>query len=364
MSILKKYAKLLIHYCLELQRGERLFIRTTMLAEPLLREVYREAIMLGAIVEYDAAFRERGRILFIEGTDHQLEYVSPAYKQAMEKFDAYLFIRAPYNLREEQNVDADKVKTRQNAHKDVMDTYFRRTADRSLKRNLCQYPTLASAQEAGMSLEEYEAFVFTACNLYDEDPAESWQQVRANQQRIVDHLNGCSFVEYKAEGVDISFSTKGRTWINSDGKTNMPSGEVFTAPVDDSVNGVIHFSFPAIYMGHEVEGVTLWVKDGYVEKWEAKKGEEFLSKMLDTPGARRFGEAAIGTNYNIQQITKNILFDEKIGGSIHMAIGQAYPQCGGINKSTVHWDMITDMKNGGAIFADGEKIYEDGSFIF
>jgi aminopeptidase len=215
-----------------------------------------------------------------------------------------------------------------------------------------------------MSLEEYQHFIYKACNLYEDDPTQAWLNRRKDQQKIVDLLNQKDKVQYKGEGIDITFSTKERVWINSDGQTNMPSGEVYTCPVEDSVNGVVHFSLPAIYMGHEVEGVTLWVKDGYVQKWEAKRGQQFMDQLLQTPGARRFGEAAIGTNYNIDQFTKNILFDEKIGGTIHMALGQSYLQTGGKNQSAIHWDMIGDMMNGGQIFADDELIYENGKFIF
>jgi aminopeptidase len=177
-------------------------------------------------------------------------------------------------------------------------------------------------------------------------------------------LNSREQVHYKGKGIDIQFNTKGRTWINSDGQTNMPSGEVYTSPVEDSVNGVINFSYPAVYMGHEVEDVTLWVENGEIQKWEAKRGQEFLNHIFALPGTRRFGEAAIGTNYDINKFTKNILFDEKIGGTVHMAIGQSYLQAGGKNQSSVHWDMIAGMKDGGQIFADGEKIYENGQFIF
>lgn len=362
-SILEKYADLLVHYCVEIQPGDKLYVRTSFLAEPLVREVYRSAVRAGAIVTTEFEFRGQNRILLEEAGEEQLKHQPLLYKTAMETYDAYLYIRAPYNLREGQSTDASKSKIRQEALKGISKTYFERTATRDLKRNLCQYPTQASAQEAGMSLEEYEKFIFGACKLYDEDPIASWKQVSQSQQRIVDVLNAAKFVEYKGEGIDISFSTEGRIWMNSDGQTNMPSGEVYTSPVEDSVNGVVHFTYPAIYMGHEVEGVTLWVKDGYVEKWEAKRGQEVLDKVFQIEGTRRFGEAAIGTNYDINRFTKNILFDEKIGGTIHMAIGQSYLQTGGKNQSSVHWDMIGAMTNGGSIYADGQKIYENGQFL-
>ena len=361
--MLAKYAQLLVNYCVEIKEGDRLFVSSTTLAEPLVREIYREALKAGAIVEVSLSFREQGNILMKEGSGEQLRHVPLTYKTAMHGFDAYLNIMAPFNLREGQEIDKDKSRVRKEALAPVSKMYFERTATRSLKRNLCQYPTLANAQEAGMSFEDYERFVFNACRLYEKKPAAAWLEVRRSQQHIVDILNKKETVRYRGNGIDITFSTKGRTWINSDGQTNMPSGEVYTSPVEDSVNGTIHYTYPVIYGGHAVEGITLWVKDGYIEKWEARQGKEMLDNVFQLPGARRFGEAAIGTNYKIDRFTKNILFDEKIGGTVHMAIGQSYLQAGGKNQSSIHWDMIADMKNGGEVFADGEKIYDSGKFI-
>ena len=214
-----------------------------------------------------------------------------------------------------------------------------------------------------MSLEEYEQFIFNACKLYEDDPKAAWLKVRERQQAVVDYLNKAEHVQYKNGKTDISFSVAGRTWINSDGRTNMPSGEVFSGPVEDSVNGTVYFNYPSIFMGTEVRGITLEVENGKVKKWSAEQGEEVLDKVFEIDGARFFGEVAIGTNYSIQQPTKNILFDEKIGGTIHMAVGQSYKQTGGKNMSAIHWDMITDMKNGGEIFVDGELAYKDGKFL-
>ncbi len=362
--ILKKYAHLLINYCVSLKPGEKVLIKSTTLAEPLVREVYRAALQAGGHAEIQLSVREQDRILIDAANDKQLKHISPLYQLAMESYDAYVFIRAPYNLRELASADVEKQKVRKEAHKDIMKTYFKRTATREMKRTLCQYPTIANAQEAGMSLEEYEHFVFSACNLFHKDPISEWLGVRKYQQKIVDLLNQRENIRYRNPNFDIKFSTKGRTWINSDGQTNMPSGEVYTSPVENSVNGTVHFSLPAIHGGVEVEDVTLWVKEGEIQKWEAKKGQKYLDKVFQIPGARRFGEAAIGTNGNIQRVTNNILFDEKMGGTIHMAIGQSYLQAGGKNQSSIHWDMITDMKNGGKIFADDELIYNNGKFLF
>ncbi len=362
MKIIEKYADLLINYCVEAQPGERIFVASTFLAEPLLREVYRAGLRSGASLEFDLDFRGKSNIFFAEAAGEQLAYLPTLKKKAFDEFDGYLFIRAPYNLRESQNWDSDKTKIRQQATAPLMEQYFKRTATRDLKRNLCQYPTQAAAQEAGMSLEDYEHFVFNACRLYDVDPKASWLEVRRSQQEAVDLLNSCNSVRYVGDRTDIEFSTKGRIWMNSDGQTNMPSGEVYTSPVEDSVNGHIYFPY-AFHGGTELTDIFLEVKGGLIEKWDATTNKDYLDKIFDIDGARRFGEAAIGTNYQINRFTKNILFDEKIGGTIHMAVGQSYLQTGGKNKSSVHWDMIKPMQQSGAIYADGRLIYENGQFL-
>lgn len=363
-DLTSRYASLLVQYCLAVRPGDRVFIASTTLGEPLVREVYREAYAAGAaMVEYDLAFRERERIYMQSASEDALKTPPLLQAIAMESFDCYLNIRAPFNLRDNSGATPERAQTRTETLAPLNRNYFERTADRRLRRNLCQWPTDAAAQEAGMSLSDYEQFVFNACKLLHDDPRAAWLDVRARQQHIVDHLNKCTTMRYVNDETDLSFDTAGRTWLNSDGQTNMPSGEVYTSPVENSVQGMVHFSYPCIYQGNEVEGVTLWVKDGLIEKWVAQRGQEFLDYIFSLPGTRRFGEAAIGTNYDIQRMTKNILFDEKIGGTIHLAIGQSYLQAGGKNESPVHWDMITDMTKGGEIWADGERIYRDGKFL-
>jgi len=361
----KKYADLLTNYSLEIQPGERLLVRTTVQAEPLIKELYRAVYKAGGHMEVMLEIEGRQRIFMEEANGAQLDYVSPFLDYALRNFEAYLVIKAPYNLASGRGFPSEKVKQAKKAKQPLMKVYSERTATRDLKRSLCVFPCNALAQMAGMSLVDYTDFVFKACKLDAENPREAWLEVRKNQQHIVDHLNSKNSVRYVNElGTDIRFSTEGRTWINSDGQTNMPSGEVYTSPVEDSVNGVIHFNFPSVYMGTEVRDVRLEVKEGEVVNWSAKNGQEVLDQVFKIPGANRFGEAAIGTNYGIQKITKNILFDEKMGGTVHMAIGQSYLQAGGKNTSSVHWDMISEMRNGGEIFADDELIYKDGKFIF
>lgn len=362
-TIEQKYAELLLNYCLAMKEGESLFITTTFEGQPLLKEVYKLAVEIGVKVEVSIEFPGKQEIFMKHAKENLLDEIPAFSSVAFRDFDAFLNIRAPYNLRETSGLDPKRSARRQKAMKPINDLYFRRTADGSMRRNLCEYPTQASAQNSGMSLDDFRRFVFDACRLYDEDPADSWLQVRKDQQRIVDHLNGVSEVHYIGPDIDIKFGVRDRIWINSDGRANMPSGEVFSAPIEDDVNGYVKFSYPAIFRGEEVENIELWVEKGEIVKWNASRGKDFLDQVFKISGARRFGEVAIGTNYRIQRMTRNILFDEKIGGTIHMAIGQSYLQNGGKNNSSIHWDMITDMTRDSEILTDGEIIYRNGKFL-
>jgi aminopeptidase len=364
-AVWEKYAKLLVNYCLAVKKNDKVYISSSYLAENLLREVAKEIYIAGGIPVFNIELQGVSELALQYGEEHQLSWVNPMKKYVMENFDCYLNIRAPFEKGDDEHepADAEKFKIHLHAQQEINKIYFERIGNGSMRRCLCQYPTQAGADDARMTLEEYEKFVFQSCYLFDEDPVAKWLEVRKTQQVYVDYLNKVDKVEYKGPNIDISFSVKGRTWINSDGRANMPSGEVFSAPVEDSVNGKVYFSYPTIYMGKDVVGVTLEVKDGDVILWGAEQGSDVLDKVFAIEGARKWGEVAVGTNFNIQRTTRNILFDEKIGGSIHMAVGQSYKQCGGKNESTVHWDMITDMKNGGQIIADGVKIYENGKFL-
>lgn len=357
-----KYAQLLTNYCLEVRPGDRVMLRSSYLAEKLLVELSKEIAKAGGVPVVDIEIQDFDNAWIKEAGLEQLTWVNPMKKYWNENFDCFLYIRAPFDHRDKIEVPIEKRNTHNEAYKEIRQTYMRRTGDRSMRRSLCQFPTTFSASEAGMTLEQYEKFVFDACNLFDENPVESWRAFGRNQQKVVDFLNSKTNMRYVGPNCDLTFSTEGRIWINSDGKTNMPSGEVYTAPVDNSMNGWIKYTLPSLYMGETVNEIELEIKDGYVVKWNSKDNIEFLNKIFDIPGARRFGEAAIGTNYKIQEITRNILFDEKIGGTIHLAIGDAYKQCNGVNESTVHWDMITDMKKG-EIYADDELCYKNGHFI-
>lgn len=362
VTILRKYAQLIVHYSLYLKKGEKVFINTTTLAEPLLKYLHEEITKVGAHANYFIAFEGQETSFLENASNDQLAYTDPFKLKAMQEYDAYLGIAAPYNLFETDHISNNKLKIYKAAGHPINKVYNDRLGV-NFKRTSCLYPNQAHADLAEMSLEEYEQFVFNAMHLFDENPEAEWNKLSVFQQRIVDILNTKKHFQYKSPDIDIQFSTEGRIWENSDGKNNMPSGEVFTSPIEESVNGHIRFSYPAYYQGKTVEDVQLVVKNGKVVGYSAKSGQDYLDEIFAIDGARYFGEVAIATNKQIQRHTKNILFDEKIGGTIHMAIGQSYYKCGGKNTSTVHWDMIANMKKGGEIIADGEVIYRNGEFI-
>lgn len=361
-----KYARLLATYSLSLQAGQRVLIETTTLAEPLVRALYREVLRLGAIPFCNFSIEGQAEIWNeFAHTEAQWASINPLYALAVREFDAYLYIRAPYpSAPNAARPAAELVKAAQAALAPHKDVYNQRTATRALKRSLCEFPNQVNADFAGMTLQQYSDFIEHACFLHEEQPEEHWRAISRMQQRIVNYLNSRSEMRYVNERSDLRFSVRSRKWMNSDGQTNMPSGEVFSSPVEDSVEGHIHFDLPSVFKGQRVRGITLYVREGEVYKWEAEEGKDLLDAVFATDaGARRFGEVAIGCNYNIQQPVGNILFDEKIGGTVHLAVGDTYLQTGGKNRSAIHWDMIASMQKGGEIYADGKKIYENGQFV-
>ena len=362
-SIYAKYAKLLVHHSLGLKKNDRLLIISSYLAENLLKEVYLEALKVGAYPEFRVSINGIDKIFYDTANNEQLRYVSPTLKYVIENYEAFLNILAPFNLKELQNVDPAKKQTVSLGRAHINKTIFTRSAEGKLAWNLCVFPTDAAAQECGMSRSEYEEFVLSACFLNEDDPIGKWQELKNNQQRIVDYLTGKVKIRYVGKDIDISFSAKDRKWINCAGRRNMPDGEVFTSPVEDSVNGKVRFSYPGFYLGQEIEDISLEVKDGLVVKWASQKGKSLLDKIMEIPGARQFGEAAVGTNTGIKKFTKNMLFDEKLAGTIHMAIGASIPETGGKNESAIHWDMLADMNDGGEIYADSELIYKNCRFV-
>jgi aminopeptidase len=359
-----KLAETLVNYSVGIQPGDWVWIRGSALAEPLVTEVVRLVTCAGG--NYTVTLNQESLDeAFLENADEaQLQWIDPTEKILWEQIDALISIRAVQNTRTLTGINPEKQRLQQMSRRELVDTYMRRSADGSLRWVGTQYPCQAYAQEADMSLNAYTDFVYQATFADQPDPVARWQEVHQTQQRLVDWLSGKQQVTVKGPHVDLSLSIAGRTFINSDGKKNMPSGEIFTGPVEDSANGWVHFTYPAIRGSREVEGVRLEFTDGKVVRATAEKNEDYLISQLDIDaGARYLGEFAIGTNYGIDRFTKSILFDEKIGGTFHIAVGAGYPETGSLNKSSLHWDFICDMRTESEIRVDGELFYQNGRFL-
>ncbi|MFN2146824.1 MAG: aminopeptidase [Anaerolineales bacterium] len=367
---LENLARILVQYSTEIKPGDHVAIYTQPVAMPLVEQVYRQVLAAGGYPYVQlGALSSRVEtetleyLLLTEGSDDQLQHVNRFDKIIREEFESFIAIYGQTNTRSLSNVDTARQRLRAQAYTDVVRAYQQRSATRDLRWALTLYPTEAYAQDAEMSLEEFSDYVFQTTFADSDDPIGEWQKLRREQQQLVDWLKGKKRLEVRGPNIDLKLSIEGRDFINSDGTRNMPSGEVYTSPVEDSAEGWVRFSYPAIRQAREVEGIELRFEAGRVVKATAAKNEDFLNDMLDTdPGARYLGEFAIGTNRRIDRFIKNILFDEKIGGTLHMAVGFGFPEVGSKNESAIHWDMICDMRAGGQIFADGELFYESGAF--
>ncbi len=360
---LVKLACLLVNYSVKIKTGDWVLVRGDVIAEPLVVEVVRQVVKAGGNPTIQLSSDGLSEAFMEEASEEQLNWVSPVNKVLYDEADVLMGIRASSNTRALTAIDPEKERIKAVAHRELTETYLRRSAAKELRWVGTQFPCPAYAQEADMSLRDYEDFVYAATFCDQENPIAEWQKIHDEQQKIIDWLAGKKIVTVKSPNADLTLSIEGRTFINSDGEKNMPSGEVFTGPVEDSANGWVNFTYPAIRCGREVEGVRLEFKDGKVVKASAEKNEEFLLSQLETDeGAKYLGEFAIGTNYGIQRFTKSILFDEKIGGTFHMAVGAGYPETGSTNKSSIHWDFICDVKEDSEIRVDGELLYKDGEF--
>jgi len=361
---LEKLADVLVNYSVGVKAGQSVRINGAPVAQPLIVELYRKVIEAGGHPLVRMQPQELSEIFYKAASDEQLRYFSPISLYEIEQLDCSIGIWADQNTKALTGCDPKKIGIAQAARKPYMETFLTRAAEGKLHWTGTQFPTQASAQDAEMSLAEYEDFVFKAGLLDRPDPVAAWKKLSERQQRLTDFLNGKSdYHVVAANGTDVRMSVAERRWINCDGHENFPDGEVFTGPVLDSVNGTIHFSFPAVHHGREVQDVRLVFRDGKVVDASAAKGEDFLISMLDTDtGSRFLGECAIGTNYQIRQYTRNTLFDEKIGGTVHFAVGAGYPETGNTNQSGLHWDMVVDLRKGGFVEIDGVKINVDGTF--
>jgi len=367
---ISKFAKVLVEHSTRIVPGDRVLIEATTAAEPLVRELYIQILEKGGHPHPMVSFP--GMVPFIQddlyltyARDSQLDFVPTFYKIAYDQFESRIRIHSATNTRATTSIDPLKSQRRGKATSTITESQMRRGAEGAFKWVTTLYPTDAYAQDAGMSLKDYEDFVFGAVHAHEEDPIAYWKSTAAGQQKAIDFLAGKSQIVMRGPNVDLTLSIQGRKFMNSTGVYNMPDGEIFTGPVEDSVNGWVRYTYPAIYGGVAVEGAELTFVRGRVEQAKAEKNQDYLIKMLESDSGSRFlGEYAIGTNFDINKFTGNILFDEKIGGTFHMALGAGYPETGSHNKSSIHWDMICDLRNDSEILVDGELFYKNGQFVF
>jgi aminopeptidase len=354
----------LVHYCTAVQPGDWVLVRGHITALPLVEETLRCVVEAGGnpTVQLDAD--ETTAVLLAAATDEQLRWTSPLDEALAERVDVRIVIQGATNTRNLTGVDPQRQQIYDQARRKFLRTYMERSAAGAHRWVGTLFPCPAYAQEADMRLAQYEDFVYAATFADQPDPIAGWQAVHDTQQRLVDWLQGKEHVEVRGPNVDLRLSIAGRTFINSDGKRNMPSGEIFTGPVEDSVDGWIRFSYPALRGGREVDGVEFEFREGKVVQARAAKNEDYLlSQIAIDAGAAYLGEFAIGTNYQIQRFTKSILYDEKIGGTMHVALGAGYPETGSRNQSAIHWDFICDMRRDSEIRVDGALFYKDGQFV-
>ncbi len=366
----QKYAKILVEHSTRVEPGDRILIESTVAAEPLIRETFIQILERGGIPHPMIALPgmmpfSQDEMYLTYAKEAQLDFVPTFYKLAYDQFEGRIRIHSATNTRGTTNIDPLKSQRRGKALSSITEAQMRRGAQGKFKWVTTLYPTDGYAQDANMSLKEYEDFVFGAVHANEEDPIAYWKGTATEQQKAIDFLSNKSQITLRGPNVDLTLSIKGRIFENSIGIFNMPDGEIFTGPIEESVNGWVKYTFPAIYGGVAVEGAELTFTNGRVETAKAEKNQDYLLKMLESDaGSRYIGEFAIGTNKDITRFTGNILFDEKIGGSFHMALGAGYPETGSKNKSAIHWDMICDLRKDSEILADNQLFYKNGRFVY
>ena len=360
---LRRFAEVVVGYCGGVEPDDLVVLQGTMNVEPLIEQLYAAVLRAGGSPA-TRVMPELGELLLTEGSEEQIQWLTPGEREDIEQADVWIVVEAPSNTKELTAVDPERQALRQRARSSLRERYLERALNGDLRWVLTAFPTNAAAQDAEMSLAEYEEFVYGSALLDADDPVARWREFSGELRRVVEFLSPKQELRFVTEGTDITFAVGGRTWVAADGHENFPDGEVFTAPHDESTDGVIAFTYPAVFEGRQVDDVRLRFRGGEVVEATASRGEDFLREMVAVDdGARRVGELAFGLNDAVSVFTRNILFDEKIGGTMHLALGSAYPECGGTNRSALHWDMICDLRSGGEVYADGELVYRDGRFL-
>jgi aminopeptidase len=363
-DLFERWAAVLVDYSTSIGPGDRVEISGDVAAEPLLRAIYRAALRAGGQPVMAPSFSEAKADFFEFASDEQLEVVSPLEEWSAAEADVTIDVQANSNTRSLTSIDPTRLAAWTRARAHLRQRRLQRAAAGELRWASTIFPTPAHAQDADMATREFAALLTAACMLDQPDPIAAWHELSARQARMIAWLERREMIHLTASGTDLHLNVAGRAWVNSDGKRNFPSGEVFTGPVEDSAEGHIRFSYPVVTQGREVENVALRFAGGVVVDASATKNEDFLIATLDTdPGARRLGEFAFGTNERLSRWTKNILLDEKIGGTVHMALGAGYPETGSTNRSAIHWDFICDTRAGGAVTADGSLALSNGEYL-
>jgi aminopeptidase len=352
-----QYATLLVDTCVGVQRGWQVFLISTPVARPLVEEIARQVGQRGAYLYQRLDFTGAvgaGSAAWVGAVPMEiLEELPSIERYAIEHVDAVIAVSAPENTREAAALPIERMMAANKAYRPVM--------ERIVKGNLswvgCQFPCPALAQDAGMSLAQFEDFLYGACLI-------DWDAERARMALVKERLDGANEVRIVADGTDLTLSLAGREGKIDAGGANIPGGEVFYSPIEDSAQGTVSFSdFPALYEGRELRGIRLRFEDGLVVEASAESEEEFLRQTLDTDdGAKRLGELGFGCNPGVTRYMRNVLFDEKMSGTVHLALGNGFEFLGGTNESNIHWDIVKDLRAGGRLYADGELVQENGEW--
>jgi aminopeptidase len=362
---LARLAELIVGYSLGLEQEKVVRIDTPLVGVPLALEIYRAALRAGALPYTNVELEQLPEILILEGAEAQLDFVPPAALHEVELVDSIVTIWAEANTRALSGAPPERHQRLIAATRELTNRRWERISSGELTWNGVLCPTPAHAQDAEMSLEDYERFVYRACHVEEDgDAVEHWRSTSAELAGRVEQLASVRELRIVGPDTDLRVVVEGRAWEAADGHHNMPDGEVYTSPVETETVGEIRFSFPALFQGREVDDIHLRFEDGVVVGAEAARGGAFLEAVLDLDdGARRLGEVAFGLNYEIDRFTKNTLFDEKIGGTMHVALGSAFKEVGGVNDSALHWDLVCDLRTEGEVYADGELIWRAGRFL-
>jgi aminopeptidase len=359
-----RLAELVLDHSLGLKAGEVLRIEAEAVAAPLILPLHREAIKRGAHAYTALDLAGLNELLVGRGSDEQLEFVSPIELREMDTIDAAISIWSETNTRSFSRADPDRRQRQLAAQRQVAIRRRDRVTRRELRwcGTLC--PTNAHAQDAEMSLDDYEDFVFRACHVLDDDPVGHWRRIGEQLQARAAELGSVRELHIAGDGTDLTVLVEGRKWRAAHGRQNVPDGEVYTSPVENGINGTIRFAFPAVFSGREMDDVRLRFEHGRVVQADAAGGEAYLKSLLEMDeGASGVGEIAFGLNYEIDRFTRNILFDEKIGGTMHLALGMGFGDLGGLNRSALHLDLICDLRKEGEVRADGELVWQAGRFL-